>query len=78
MILLVRSLCHESFNGDEVFERHFVGEYGPTRRCRTPEEMEARGWALNSKGYWGKAKVEGDDWWKSLKERAAMNGESSL
>jgi hypothetical protein len=47
-----------------VFEMHRTGTFGVDRRCRTPEEMEARGYRLNKDGYWAgepRTEIETDD-----------------
>jgi len=44
--------CGLYFNSNSVFEKHRTGTFGVDRRCRTPEEMEARGYRLNKDGYW--------------------------
>jgi hypothetical protein len=49
--------CGEYFSGAEPFDQHRTGpftqlppSYG--RRCRSPEEMHARGMRLNDRGEW--------------------------
>ncbi len=44
--------CDQYFNSNIAFERHRVGEFGRNRRCRTPEEMIAKGMCLNKEGFW--------------------------
>jgi hypothetical protein len=47
--------CGHHFNSESVFARHRVGNWavrGSNRRCLAPEEMRARGWQLNAKGFW--------------------------
>jgi hypothetical protein len=44
--------CKEYFNSNKAFERHRTGEHGKDRRCRTTEEMLAKGMSLNAKGFW--------------------------
>jgi len=44
--------CKEYFNSVRAFERHRTGTYGVDRRCRTPDEMTARGYSLNKDGFW--------------------------
>ena len=44
--------CFEYFNSNKAFEKHRTGEYGKSRRCRTPEEMLEKGMSLNKAGFW--------------------------
>jgi hypothetical protein len=44
--------CDQYFNSNIAFEKHRVGEFGRNRRCRTPEEMIAKGMRLNGAGFW--------------------------
>jgi len=47
--------CGELFTRLRAFERHRVGPFsdkGIHRRCLTPEEMAAKGWTKNRKGFW--------------------------
>src|SRR6516165_8365228 len=47
--------CGELFNSVSVFDRHRVGPWtdkGVQRRCLSAEEMSARGWQTNVKGFW--------------------------
>jgi hypothetical protein len=44
--------CKEYFNSNSAFEAHRTGTFGVDRRCRTPEEMQARSYRLNKDGYW--------------------------
>jgi hypothetical protein len=44
--------CKEYFNSNTAFEAHRTGSFGDDRRCRTPEEMQARNYRLNKDGYW--------------------------
>jgi len=56
--------CGLYFNSNSVFEMHRTGTFGVDRRCRTPEEMEARGYRLNKDGYWAgepRTEIETDD-----------------
>lgn len=53
--------CGELFNRTSTFDRHRVGEFGVDRRCLTPDEMLAREWRKNERGFWlTKARVWGD------------------
>ena len=49
--------CKEYFNSTGAFEKHRTGQYGVDRRCRTPEEMIAKGFSLNAAGYWVASKM---------------------
>ena len=49
--------CKEYFNSTGAFEKHRTGQYGVDRRCRTPEEMIAKGFSLNAAGYWIASKM---------------------
>ena len=49
--------CKEYFNSTGAFEKHRTGQYGVDRRCRTPEEMIAKGFSLNATGYWIASKM---------------------
>ncbi len=45
--------CSEYFNSNKAFDRHRFGNPGSlNRRCRTPAELLAKGWSLNSSGFW--------------------------
>ena len=45
--------CGEYFNSSFGFEEHRSGKVGtPERRCLTPEELTAEGWAKNGTGHW--------------------------
>jgi hypothetical protein len=44
--------CSLYFNSNSAFEDHRTGTFGVDRRCRTSEEMQARGYRLNKDGYW--------------------------
>jgi hypothetical protein len=44
--------CKEYFNSSGAFDKHRVGEHGLNRRCRTREEMQAKGMSLNKDGFW--------------------------
>ncbi|MCC6170659.1 MAG: hypothetical protein IT481_01390 [Gammaproteobacteria bacterium] len=43
--------CGERLNSITAFDRHRVGPF-EARRCLSPEEMLARGWLVNSAGFW--------------------------
>jgi hypothetical protein len=45
------------FQQHGAFEKHRTGQYGVDRRCRTPEEMIAKGFSLNATGYWIASKM---------------------
>ena len=49
--------CMEYFNSTGAFEKHRTGQHGVDRRCRTPEEMIAKGFSLNAAGYWIASKM---------------------
>ena len=54
--------CGLYFNSNTAFDGHRTGTFGVDRRCRTPEEMQARGYNLTQGGYWtGKSK---EDKWR--------------
>lgn len=44
--------CGEFFNRVSTFDRHRVGVIGVDRRCLTSDEMTAKGWRLNGRGFW--------------------------
>jgi hypothetical protein len=44
--------CKEYFNSNKAFDKHRTGEHGVNRRCRTPDEMTARGMLKNASGFW--------------------------
>lgn len=44
--------CKEYFNSTGAFEGHRTGKFGVDRRCRTPDEMIARGYSKNKDGFW--------------------------
>jgi hypothetical protein len=49
--------CGQHFNRTSTFTAHRIGAFGTVRnpgdrRCLTAEEMQARGWRLNSGGFW--------------------------
>jgi hypothetical protein len=49
--------CHLFFYSVTAFDKHRTGDHGVNRRCRTPEEMQAKGMALNEHGYWMASKM---------------------
>lgn len=52
-------LCGEYFNSDRGFTDHRVGQFMPnTRRCLTPEELIAKGWAKTDSGHWVTEKLD--------------------
>ena len=44
--------CKEYFNSNSALEMHRVGKFGVDRRCRTREEMQAKGMLLNDQSFW--------------------------
>jgi hypothetical protein len=44
--------CKQYFNSNTAFEKHRTGKHGKDRRCRTEEEMTAKGMSLNAKSFW--------------------------
>lgn len=44
--------CKEFFNSSFAFDKHRTGEHGEGRRCRTAEEMYAKGMLQNVAGFW--------------------------
>ena len=44
--------CDQYFNSNKAFDKHRVGKVGHGRRCRTTEEMMAKGMSLNKAGFW--------------------------
>lgn len=49
------SVCGKRFNSISAFDRHRYGGYGNwgrDRRCRTWQELRARGFVVNGDGYW--------------------------
>lgn len=47
--------CGTLFNSVSVFDRHRVGSWqdaGKYRRCLSVDEMVARGWSQNARGFW--------------------------
>jgi len=50
--------CKEYFNSSGAFDKHRVGEHGLNRRCRTREEMQAKGMSLNKDGFWITQKMD--------------------
>jgi len=47
--------CGQLFNAVSVFDRHRVGgwdDHGRNRRCLAGAEMLAKGWRMNTKGFW--------------------------
>lgn len=44
--------CHEFFNSSAAFDKHRHGDFGKDRRCRTIDEMRAKGMDKNAAGYW--------------------------
>jgi hypothetical protein len=44
--------CGEFFNSTFAFDKHRTGDFGKDRRCLTKQEMEAKGMAVNSAGFW--------------------------
>jgi hypothetical protein len=46
------STCGQLFNSTAAFDKHRTGSYSDARRCRSIEEMQARGMIPNAAGYW--------------------------
>ena len=44
--------CGQFFNRVSTFDKHRVGTLGASRRCLSVDEMAAKGWRLNDKGFW--------------------------
>lgn len=44
--------CGEYFRSNYAFDMHRTGKHGVDRRCRTKEEMLAKGMGVNHFGYW--------------------------
>ena len=44
--------CGEYFKSNYAFDKHRTGKHGVDRRCRTKEEMLAKGMGVNHFGYW--------------------------
>lgn len=74
--------CGHSFTSVSTFDDHRIGSYGEaiytksenhvtgytksTRRCLTPDEMRARGWAQNK---WGQWRPESDFSWAKKEDK---------
>lgn len=52
--------CSQYFNSNTAFDKHRTGDYEHGRRCRTPEEMIAKGMSLNATGFWITERMEMD------------------
>lgn len=56
--------CGLLFSSVREFDRHRVGDYAKpgqsqgNRRCLTVEELEARGWQTNARGFWSQPRPE--------------------
>lgn len=44
--------CSQYFNSNLAFDKHRTGQPGHGRRCRTADEMIAKGMSLNKHGFW--------------------------
>jgi hypothetical protein len=44
--------CKQCFNSNAAFDMHRVGGHGVDRRCRTTDEMTAKGMLINHAGFW--------------------------
>ena len=44
--------CGEYFNRVSTFDKHRVGDHETGRHCLTPEQMGAKEWKPNAKGFW--------------------------
>ena len=44
--------CKQYFNSNKAFDKHRTGKHGHDRRCRTPDEMLAKGMSLNKANFW--------------------------
>ena len=44
--------CKQYFNSNAAFDMHRVGGHGVDRRCRTTDEMTAKGMLINHAGFW--------------------------
>lgn len=57
--------CHESFRSLGGFDKHRTGRFEPNeRRCRTPDEMRARGWTVDDNHTWRMAAPKTSPWRK--------------
>lgn len=43
--------CDQYFNRVSTFDKHRKGDYS-SRRCLSPDEMQALGWRCNDAGFW--------------------------
>jgi hypothetical protein len=52
--------CGLYFTSVREFDRHRVGQYGPTntRRCRSVRELQHLGWCTNKNGFWHQPRPE--------------------
>lgn len=58
------SACGEFFNSCSLFDRHRVGSHANEareRRCLSRNEMTARGWSVNSSGFWIRSQMPTSD-----------------
>ena len=44
--------CKEFFNSTAAFDKHRTGQHGVDRRCLLADEMETKGMAKSSTGFW--------------------------
>lgn len=52
--------CLKYFNSTFAFDKHRTGEHGKDRRCMGTEEMQSKGMAISSSGYWISAAMPKD------------------
>jgi hypothetical protein len=60
--------CDQLFNSVRAFDAHRTGTFRPlSRRCRSADEMRARGMSVNAHGFWIT---------ETRKERATRRGQT--
>jgi hypothetical protein len=52
--------CKAYFKSTHAFDKHRTGDYGKDRRCRTTEEMLAKGMYLGDDGFWRGSRMPDD------------------
>ena len=58
------TVCHLTFTSIGPFDDHRTGSHThDTRRCRTQEEIRARGYEPNHLGYWRKPRTDAPNHW---------------
>lgn len=69
--------CKEYFNSVAAFDKHREGKHGVDRRCLTADEMQAKGMAKNSHGFWvgTPMAIAGTQYWQNSADQDVVDTE---